>query len=454
MKRFLAVMVSVCLTLAMWVVWDNFGDGVDTRDAAVALGATEGQPVDATTADAATRLPDRVSQGAYLARAGNCVSCHTAPGQAPYSGGRVLDTPFGKVYASNLTPDVQTGLGTWNAQHFWRALHHGRSKDGRLLAPVFPYNHTSLVTRPDVDALFAYFQSLAPVANAVPEHALRWPFGTQPAFAVWRSLYFKPATFKADAQQSPAWNRGAYLVQGLGHCAACHSARDSLGASGELDDLSGGLMPGVNWVAPSLLSAQETGLASTPLADIVRLLKTGSAPNAWVHGPMTEVVQNSTQHLTEADLHAMATYLQARAQVAAREPTEDTPMTSRKASVRSVQNGAAIYKDQCAQCHGDQGQGQAVTLVNGTRGMAYPPLAGNRAVVMPPISNLVQNLTYGGFSPVTHVQPQPFGMPPFVLTLSDRDMADVLTHIRQQWGNTGATVTEFDVGRVRVLQAH
>ncbi len=435
MKRALLVTLALCVALTAWVVWDNFADGVDIRDETVAAASVE--------------------QGAYLARAGNCVSCHTAPGQVPYAGGRVLDTPFGKVYASNLTPDAQTGLGTWNAQHFWRALHHGRSKDGRLLAPAFPYNHTSLVTRADADALFAYFQSLAPVANAVPEHALRWPFGTQPAFAVWRSLYFKPAQFTADAQQSTDWNRGAYLVQGLGHCAACHSPRDSLGASGELDDLSGGLMPGANWYAPSLLNAQDTGLATTPLADIVRLLKTGSAPKAWVNGPMAEVVQNSTQHLTEADLQAMATYLQARAQVAAREPSEpDASAPSRKVSLRSAQNGAAIYKDQCAQCHGDQGQGQAIALADGTRGMAYPPLAGNRAVVMSQLSNLVQNLTYGGFSPVTHAQAQPFGMPPFVLTLSDRDMADVLTHIRQQWGNTGATVTEFDVGRVRVLQAH
>lgn len=447
MKRLGTLVLAACVTLAAWVLWDNFADGVDTRDEAVAAGSAPAESDQAAS--------DRVAQGAYLARAGNCVSCHTAAGQAPYAGGRALETPFGKVYASNLTPDVATGLGAWNAQHFWRALHHGRSKDGRLLAPAFPYNHTSLVTRPDADALFAYFQSLAPVANVVPAHTLRWPLGTQAALAVWRSLYFKPASFTADAQQSPAWNRGAYLVQGLGHCAACHSPRDTLGASGDLDDLSGGLMPGTNWYAPSLLSAQETQLATTPLTDIVRLLQTGSAPNAWVNGPMAEVVQNGTQHLTQADLQAMATYLQARAQAALREPhEEEPPQPVRKTSLRSAQNGAAIYKDQCAQCHGDQGQGQSVVLADGTRGMAYPPLAGNRAVVMPQVSNLVQNLTYGGFSPVTHAQPQPFGMPPFVLTLSDRDMADVLTHIRQQWGNAGSPVTEFDVGRVRVLQVH
>ena len=430
MKRGLLALCVALLALVAWVVFDNFADGVDTQASAVSGPATA----------------ELVAQGAYLARAGNCVSCHTAPGEVPYAGGRALTTPFGTVYASNLTADAATGLGRWNAQHFWRALHHGRSKDGRLLAPVFPYNHTSLITRADSDALFAFFQSLAPVARATPAHELRWPFGTQAAFAVWRSVYFKPATFHADVQQSPEWNRGAYLIQGLGHCAACHSARDALGASGALDDLSGGVMPGVNWYAPSLLSVPETDLAHTPTAEIVRLLKTGQSSHAWVSGPMGEVVQNSTQYLRDDDLRAMATYLQSRAQQALRDPREPDPAAPwRKPSARSVANGAAVYKDHCAQCHGEQGQGKAEV---------YPALAGNRAVHMPNITNLVQTLTYGGFSPVTHVQPQPYGMPPFVLTLSDRDMADVLTHIRQQWGNQAPTVTEFDVSRVRVLQTH
>ena len=430
MKRGLLALCTVLLALVAWVAFDNLADGVATDAVQVP------QPASA----------EWVAHGAYLARAGNCVSCHTAPGEAPYAGGRALSTPFGTVYASNLTADAATGLGTWNAQHFWRALHHGRSKDGRLLAPVFPYNHTSLITRADSDALFAFFQSLAPVVRATPAHELRWPFGTQAALAVWRSLYFKPATFHADAQQSPEWNRGAYLLQGLGHCAACHSARDALGASGALDDLSGGVMPGVNWYAPSLLSVTETDLAHTPPAEIVRLLKTGQTSHAWVSGPMGEVVQNSTQYLRDDDLHAIATYLQSRAQQdlrATREP--DSPAPSRKASARSVANGATVYKDHCAECHGEQGQGKAE---------AYPALAGNRAVQMRNITNLVQTLTYGGFSAATQAQPRPYGMPPFVLTLSDSDMADVLTHIRQQWGNTGAAVTEFDVGRVRVLQAH
>jgi mono/diheme cytochrome c family protein len=429
MQRLLGLGLALCLATIAWVVLDNYADGVAVSPSA-------------STSASVPHSAQQVAQGAYLARAGNCMSCHTVPGQVPFSGGRAIETPFGKVYASNLTPDDATGLGRWNAQHFWRALHHGRSYDGRLLAPAFPYNHTSLVTRADADALFAYFKSLAPVAQATPASELRWPFGTQAAFAVWRSLYFKPAHFTEQPQHSAEWNRGAYLVEGLGHCAACHGPRDDLGGSGALDDLRGGLIPVVNWYAPSLLSARETRLADVPVQDTVRLLQTGHAPHAWVNGPMREVVQHSTQHLSVADLTAMATYLQARAR--AHVPEDDAPPApSRSPTRRAAQRGAALYDDHCAVCHGKQGQGVA---------QAYPALAGSLAVQMAHTTNLVQTVMYGGFSVTTPAQPKPFGMPPFVLVLSDRDIADVLTHIRTQWGNTAGALTEFDVVRVREMQ--
>ncbi len=429
MQRVLGLVLALCLATIAWVVFDNYGDGLDVSASARSTASV-------------THSAQQVAQGAYLARAGNCMSCHTVPGQVPFSGGRAMETPFGKVYASNLTPDDATGLGRWNAQHFWRALHHGRSMDGRLLAPAFPYNHTSLVTRGDADALFAFFKSLAPVTQATPASELRWPFGTQAAFAVWRSLYFKPASFTPHPQHSAEWNRGAYLVEGLGHCAACHAPRDALGGTAALDDLSGGLIPVLNWYAPSLLSASETRLAEVPLQNTVRLLQTGQAPHAWVNGPMAEVVQHSTQHLSVADLTAMATYLQARARVHV--PTDDAPPAPpRTPTLRAAQRGAALYDDHCAVCHGKQGEGVP---------QAYPALAGNLAVQMAHPTNLVQTVMYGGFSATTSAQPKPFGMPPFVLVLSDRDIADVLTHIRTQWGNSAGALTEFDVVRVREMQ--
>lgn len=375
-----------------------------------------------------------VARGAYLARAGNCLACHTTQGGAPGAGGRGIATPFGTIFAGNITPDAATGIGSWTTADFWQALHHGRSKDGRRLYPAFPYTSFTQVTRADADALHAYLMSLPPVARANTPHTLRWPYSTQAALAVWRALYFSPGAFNADARQSAEWNRGAYLVRGLGHCAACHTTRNALGATDDKLDLAGGLIPSQNWYAPSLASPAEAGVADWPLADITQLLKTGTSPRASVLGPMAEVVQHSTQHLSDADLLAMATYLKALppATVAAKAPP------GVEAGIAS--RGAKLYEQQCVQCHGARGEG-----VTG----AYPALAGNRAVTMASTANLVQIVLNGGFAPATAGNPQPFGMPPYVLVFSDADTAAVLSHIRNAWGNRAAPVTELDVSRQR-----
>jgi mono/diheme cytochrome c family protein len=363
------------------------------------------------------------------------MACHTARGGLPYAGGRSINTPFGAVFSSNLTPDPQTGMGRWSASDFWRALHHGQSRDGRLLYPAFPYTNYTEVSRADSDALHAFLMQLPPVVQPATEHTLRWPFNTQAALALWRALYFSPASYQPDTQQSAEWNRGAYLVRGLGHCSACHSARNALGANSTPLDLAGGLIPMQNWYAPSLTSALEAGMADWSQPDIVALLKTGVSARGSVLGPMAEVVLHSTQHLSAADLGAMAVFLKALPPAT---PAPATP-TASGTSAGSVA-GAKLYDKHCAQCHGDQGQG-----VPG----AYPPLAGNRAVTMPQIANLVQIVLNGGYAPATAGNPRPFGMPPFVLEFSDSDTAAVLTHIRQSWGNQASLVTTLEVNRMR-----
>ncbi|WP_367847360.1 c-type cytochrome [Rhodoferax sp. WC2427] len=390
------------------------------------------EPDVSATAPALNATPDLLARGAYLARAGNCAACHTTRGGTPYAGGRGIDTPFGTVYSSNLTPDVHTGIGSWSAAEFWRALHNGRSKDGRLLYPAFPYPSYTTVTRADSDALYAYLRSRPATAQPAPPHALRWPFNQQAALAVWRALYFSPSSFQPEAAQSAEWNRGAYLVRGLGHCGACHTARNALGATDTRLDLAGGLIPVQNWYAPSLTAPQEASLHGWPLQDAVRLLQTGVAPQGTVLGPMAEVVQQSTQYLTPPDLTAMATYLQALPQTPA-QPVRAVPTTA-----GDVQRGAKLYDRHCAQCHGAQGQGVAG---------AYPPLAGNRAVTMDSTANLVHAVRNGGFAPATAGNPRPFGMPPFVLVLNDADIAAVLSFIRTSWGNHAAGVTELEVAR-------
>jgi mono/diheme cytochrome c family protein len=375
-----------------------------------------------------------VQRGAYLARAGNCMACHTARGGTPYAGGRAIDTPFGTVYAGNLTPDADTGLGSWTTADFWRALHHGRSKDGRLLYPAFPYPNYTLVTRADSDALFAFLRSLPAVKQPNKPHALRFPYNLQASVAVWRALYFTPTAFEPAPAKSALWNRGSYLVRGLGHCVACHGSRNVLGAISEDIELGGGLIPMQNWYAPSLTASHEAGVAGWTEDEIVALLKNGVSPRASVMGPMAEVVFRSTQHLSDADLRAMAVFLQDLPA----QPKRKRPEVER-AEPNVWHTGAKLYTDRCASCHGELGEG-----VHG-----YPPLAGNRAVVLPLPHNVVKAILYGGFAPSTAGNPRPYGMPPFGWALNDEEVAAVATYIRQNWGHEASPVTPLDVLRAR-----
>ncbi|RCX10117.1 cytochrome c [Extensimonas vulgaris] len=398
----------------------------------------------APAAASAAAQADLRARGAYLARVGNCMGCHTARGGAPYAGGRPIETPFGTLYGPNLTPDAQTGLGRWTADDFWRALHHGRARDGRLLYPAFPYPDYTHVTRADADAIYAYLQSLPPVAQPSRAHALRFPYDTQLALAAWRVLFFTPGRgdgAAADPARDAQWNRGAYLVNGLAHCGACHTPRNLLGASRADRALGGGLIPAQNWYAPALDAASEAGVAHWPLDDVVALLRTGvtraasATPQASVSGPMAEVVFGSTQYLSEEDARAMAVYLQALPERAA-PPAPPIAAPPR----RLMQRGAEIYHDHCAQCHGAQGQGE--------RG-AFPALAGNRAVLLAEPTNLVRMILQGGYAPATAGNPRPYGMPPYHQLLGDEDVAAVATFVRNAWGNHAAALDTIDVYHVR-----
>jgi mono/diheme cytochrome c family protein len=385
--------------------------------AAFVFSARDDEPLDSpatpSPADATT-----VARGAYLATLGNCAGCHTAPGGAPYAGGRGIATPFGTVYAGNLTPDA-TGLAAWSANDFWRALHHGRSRNGRWLTPAFPYTAFTHVTRNDSDALWAYLRSVPAVSQPAQPHELRFPYGTQAALWVWRQLYFRPGAWRNEAQRPAEWNRGAYLVRGLGHCAACHAPRNAWGASD--DTLGGGLMPNRAWWAPSL-SPSGTD------EQLIELLRTGQSAQGTALGPMAAVVRQSTQHWRDDDLRATAAYLRSLPPGAA--------VTA--ASTGANSNGERLYAERCASCHGERGQGVP---------KIYPALAGNATTLQPTVVNLVQVLRHGGFAPATAAHPRPFGMPPS--ELSEAQMADVLSYVRQAWGNHAAPVSVIDVLRTR-----
>ena len=377
--------------------------------------------------------PQVAQRGAYLVQVGNCAACHTARGGLPFAGGKNIDTPFGTVVTSNITSDKLTGIGAWSAADFWQAMHHGRSKDGRLLYPAFPYTEYTRITRDDTDAMFAYLLSVQPVRQTNRPHALQFPYNTQAALAVWRALFFSPEQYEPLKQQSDEWNRGAYLVKGLGHCQSCHAPRNMFGATQSNSSLSGGLIPMQNWYAPSLASPAEAGLQDWPMEEIMQLLKTGKTAHSSTLGPMAEVVFSSTQHLNPEDLRAMAHFLKEL-------PRQVSEKVVRKfANSEGQQIGQSLYHNECAQCHGDHGEGLG----------DYPSLAGNRTVIMNSSVNLVRVILSGGFTPTTEGHPRPYGMPPFGHTLSDTEVAAIATYVRNAWGNKGEAVMPLNVQKSR-----
>ncbi len=224
-----------------------------------AAGAVSAQP----SSDAAT-----VRRGEYLARAGDCIAGHTIPGDKLFAGGRAMPTPFGTLYSPNITPDDATGIGKWSADEFYTMMHTGRSRDGSLLYPAMPFGAYTKVTRADSDAIFAYLRSVPPVKFANRPHDLRFPYNNRQLLIGWRTLYFKEGEYRQDSTKSVEWNRGAYLVQGLGHCSLCHTAINALGGSSEANAFEGGLIPMQAWYAPSLTSNREAGLGDWSIADI------------------------------------------------------------------------------------------------------------------------------------------------------------------------------------------
>jgi mono/diheme cytochrome c family protein len=378
--------------------------------------------------------PALIARGEYLARAGNCAACHTDRGGAAFAGGKGIATPFGTVYASNLTPDRETGIGGWTAADFWRALHHGRSRDGRLLYPAFPYPDYTRVTREDSDALYAFLHAQPAVRQRNRAHDLRFPYNTQASLAVWRAMFFSPETFEADAGKSAEWNRGAYLVRGLGHCQACHAPRNAFGATQQARELGGGLIPMQNWYAPSLAAPREAGVQDWSQDEVVRLLRDGTSSRGAAMGPMAEVVFGSTQHLDDQDLAAMATFLRALPQHA---PERLAPA---RAAADVLALGERLYKDRCSACHGQRGEGG---------GSAYPALAGHRTVTMDSSANLVKVILNGGFPPTTAGNPRPYGMPPSGPSLSEAEVAALASFVRSAWGNSAPPVTALEVQRLR-----
>jgi len=367
-------------------------------------------------------------RGEYLATAGDCVSCHSAPGGKPFAGGLKMKTPFGFLVTPNITPDKETGIGSWSKDDFFGAIHDGRSKKGYDLYPAMPYTSYSKVSREDVDAIYDYLRTLKPVSNAVKVNQLEFPFNIRASLIVWRELFFTPGFFKPDPTQSASWNRGAYLVEGLEHCSECHSPRNLMGAIEPSKAFTGAVID--SWYALNLSSNLTTGLGTWSAQDIATYLKSGKYPGkASALGPMEEVVHNSTRHLSEPDLLAMATYLKtipANSSLYGRDKKIDT----------SKLEGIRLYVDNCSGCHQAAGKG-----IKGV----IPDLTGNPVVTAPNASNIIKVMIRGITSRNGYI-----AMPSFASKLTDEEIVEIANYIRTSWGNSAsANVTNAMVKNIR-----
>jgi len=370
----------------------------------------------------------QVARGQYLAQAGDCISCHTATGGAAFAGGYRLDTPYGYLLAPNITPDAETGIGSWSADDFYRAMHDGLNKRGEYMYPAMPYDFYTKMTRQDSDAIYAYLRTVKPVRNAVDVDHLRFPFNQRLSMAAWRELYFTARTYEADPAKPPSWNRGAYLVEGLAHCSGCHSPRNSMGAIEKDKEFTGAGIDG--WFAMNLSSDIATGLGTWTAAEIATYLKTGTyGGKTTVLGPMAEVVQNSTSHLTAADLAAIAEYLKSL-------PADSTLRAGRQILYPERQRGASVYASYCTGCHQADGRG-----IPGR----FPPLAGNPVVTAQDPGNVFK-VILGGI-PKRGKYP---AMPGFAAQLSNQQIADLVNYLRASWGNAApANASVANIAKLR-----
>ena len=403
-----------------------------------------------------------VAKGRYLAQAADCVSCHTAPGGKPFAGGLRMDTPFGTIVSTNITPDTGAGIGGYNQQEFNRAVREGVARDGHRLYPAMPYTSFAAVTDEDMQALYAYFiKGVTPVNAQPPATELRWPFSMRWLMVFWNWLYADQKPYQPVTDQSAEWNRGAYLVRGLGHCGECHTPRGRLGgpqATGEGHPafLSGSQVDG--WVAQALRHAEVPTAAQWPVPDWVDYLKTGRTAHTAAFGPMVQVVQNSTQYMTEADLRAMATYIGSLGAPTGAAPAQAAPMAAaaqrgassptaaalRAGDPAKLPPGAMVYLNNCNACHTSSGAGADKT---------FPTLAGNPVVLASDPTSLIRIVLSGSQMAATQGAPSPIAMPALGWRLNDEEVAGVLSFVRSAWGNQAAGVTPGQVAKVRATLA-
>ena len=373
-----------------------------------------------------------IEHGRYMAIAGDCAACHTAKGGQPFAGGGALETPFGILLAPNITPDLETGIGGWTDDEFVDAVRNGIGHGGIHLYPAMPYTYYTKMTREDVIAIRAYLDTVQPVRNEVHANQLPFPFNQRETMVGWNELYFTPGEFKPDPGKSAEWNRGAYLVEGAEHCGLCHTPKNVMGGDENSEAMQGSVLQ--NWYAPNIIGNRRVGIGDWTVDDIALYLKTGRNRYDIASGPMADAVTHSTSHLTDADLRAIAVYLKDLPSGGGGPPQ---PVSAQDPA---MQQGQAIYNNQCAACHTAGGEG-IVGL--------FPRLSGAPLVQQSQATSLIRVVLEGSRAVATDAAPTGPAMPSFAWRLSDADLAAVVTYIRNAWGNAAPPVSASEVSNMR-----
>jgi mono/diheme cytochrome c family protein len=397
------------------------------------------------TSRAADAVSPLLSDGEYMARAADCVACHSIPGGKAFAGGLKMGTPLGATYSTNITPDSETGIGSYALADFDRAVRLGIAKGGRHLYPAMPYPSYSKLSDADVASLYGFFmKQVQPVHQAnlkseIPALlSLRWPL------AIWNYFFAPSGSYVAKPGHDAAWNRGAYLIQGPGHCGACHTPRGIGFQEKSLDDSSPNYLAGAQldaWYAPSLRGDMRTGLGTWTRQDIVEFLKQGHNRIGTAFGSMTEAVNNSTSYLSDTDINAIAIYLKSLPGASAQQALAyDDATTVALRDRPTTQPGGAVYAGACASCHGFDAKGFTPYM---------PALVGNPVVLDDDASSLINLMLNGSIPLVAEGTPDAYRMPQFRQQLSDQEVADVITFIRNGWGNRATPVTAAQVAKLR-----
>lgn len=388
-----------------------------------------------------------IENGEYLARAGDCVACHTAPGGEVFAGGLAMGSPIGDIYSTNITPDPQTGIGNYTFEDFERAVRQGKAKDGHSLYPAMPYTSFTKVTDADINSLYLYFmRGVKPVVSENKSTGIPWPLSMRWPLSVWDMIYLDDGIYKPDSGQSAEWNRGAYLVQGLGHCGACHSPRGIGFQEKGLDQtsknyLSGGALEG--WYAPNLNGDMFNGLGRWSNQDIIDFLQKGHNETSAAFGSMGDVIENSTQYLNDNDLSSIAAYLKSLPPVNRPRLHMADNRTYNALRAGEVNNpGAQLYLDNCAACHRSDGKGYKNT---------FPALDGASSLNSDDPSSAIHLILVGGKVPVTKKAPSGLTMPDFGWRLSDDEVAELATFIRNSWNNQSSSVSGGQVEDIRKI---